>query len=83
MTPPFKLNIRTRFSFYLTHEWGEPITPRLVFSKKGPVILEPWDKEYDPENLIDISNIEEKVLPSGADFSRIWCDKGCWKPVRV
>jgi len=66
-----------------THGWGDPIAPRLVPSEKGPVILEPWDEECETENAIDMSTIEEQVLPPGSEFSRIWCDKGLWKPVRA
>ncbi len=65
-----------------THAWGDPIAPRLVPSRKGPVILEPWDNECNTDNAIDMSDIEKKVLPPGSEFSRIWCDNGLWKPVK-
>ncbi len=65
-----------------THAWGDPIAPRLVPSDKGPVILEPWDEECGTDNAIDMSAIEDKVLSPGSEFSRIWCDKGLWKPVK-
>ncbi len=66
-----------------THTWKDPIAPRLVPSRKGPVILEPWDDECNTDKTIDMSDIEKKVLPPGSAFSRIWCDKGLWKPVRA
>ncbi|MCK5099819.1 MAG: hypothetical protein KAR45_17035, partial [Desulfobacteraceae bacterium] len=66
-----------------TRSWGDPIAPRLVPSSNGPVILEPWDPMYDSDGKIDTSNFSEKVLLPGSKFSRIWCDKGLWKPVDI
>ncbi|MBW2654915.1 MAG: NUDIX domain-containing protein [Deltaproteobacteria bacterium] len=66
-----------------TRSWGDPVSPRLVPSSNGPVILEPWDSMYDKDCDIDTSNFSQKVLPPGSQFSRIWCDKGVWKPVGV
>ncbi|MCP3875542.1 MAG: NUDIX domain-containing protein [Desulfobacteraceae bacterium] len=71
-----KTNIQTR-------PWGDPIAPRLVPSSKGPVILEPWDPDCDSDCKIDTSDFSKKVLPPGSQFSRIWCDKGVWKPVSL
>lgn len=64
-----------------TRPWGDPIAPRLVPSSNGPVILEPWDPCWDSDAEIDTSGLSKKVLTSGSEFSRIWCDKGVWKPV--
>ena len=64
-----------------TRSWGEPIAPRLVPSSNGPVILEPWDPMWNKNCDIDTATLSEKVLPPGSAFSRIWCDKGVWKPV--
>lgn len=64
-----------------TRSWGEPVSPRLVPSSNGPVILEPWDPECHADCKIDTSDFSKKVLPPGSWFSRIWCDKGVWKPV--
>ncbi|MCK5100012.1 MAG: NUDIX hydrolase, partial [Desulfobacteraceae bacterium] len=66
-----------------TRSWGDPIAPRLVPSPNGPVILEPWDPMCESDCEIDTSDFSKKVLPPGSEFSRIWCDKGLWKPVRV
>ena len=66
-----------------TRSWGDPISPRLVPSSNGPVILEPWDPMFDTDSEIDTSNFSQKGLPPGSQFSRIWCDKGVWKPVKV
>lgn len=61
--------------------WGDPLAPRLVQSGHGPVIIEPWDDTADPDSDIDVSGLPDKVLPPGSWFSRIWCDRGVWKPV--
>jgi len=61
--------------------WGMPLTPRLVPSSNGPVVLQPWDPDWDSDIKIDTSDFLNKVLPAGSRFSRIWCDKGIWKPV--
>ena len=66
-----------------TRSWGDPIAPRLVPTSNGPVIIEPWDPLYDTDEKIDMSYLLEKVLPACSDFSRIWCDKGVWKPVDI
>ena len=63
--------------------WGMPIAPRLVPTSNGHVILEPWDPDWDSDRKNDTSDVSNKVLPAGSWFSRIWCDKGVWKPVRV
>ncbi|MDM8544787.1 NUDIX hydrolase [Desulfococcaceae bacterium HSG9] len=63
--------------------WGMPIAPRLAPTSNGPVILEPWDPDWDSDKKIDTSDFLNKVLPAGSRFSRIWCDKGIWKPISV
>ena len=64
-----------------TRPRSAPIAPRLVQCPNGPLILEPWDPAFDSHEEIDTSDLSKKVLPPGAWFSRIWCDKGIWKPV--
>lgn len=66
-----------------TRSWGDPIAPRLVPSPNGPVILEPWDPDCDSDCDIDTSDFSKKVLLAGSRFSRMWYDKGVWKPVEV
>ncbi|MCP4022196.1 MAG: NUDIX domain-containing protein [Desulfobacteraceae bacterium] len=66
-----------------TAVFGAPIAPRLVLSKNGPVILEPWDPMCGTDEDVDTDHFSDKVLPPGKDFSRIWCDKGLWKPVSI
>lgn len=62
--------------------WGNPIAPVMLPSDDGPVIIEPWDRQFAAPDTIDLSDLPQKVLPPGAPFSRIWCDKGMWKPVK-
>lgn len=66
-----------------TRLWGDPIAPRLVPSSNGPVIMEPWDAMCDTDSSIDTSVLSNKILAPGSAFSRIWCDKGVWKPVGI
>ncbi len=66
-----------------TRSWGDSIFPRLVPSPDGPVIIEPWDPMRHSDVELDTSNLSQKVLGPGEDFSRIWCDKGVWKPVKI
>lgn len=66
-----------------TRSWGDPISPRLVPSPNGPVILEPWDPMCNSNCEIDASNFSNNVLAPGSLFSRIWCDNGIWKPVEI
>ncbi len=65
--------------------WGDPIAPMLSPSPNGPVIIEPWDPIWNDEGEADNSKIDaslsQKILPPGAPFSRLWCDKGVWKPI--
>ena len=62
--------------------WGQPIQPRLVPLPGGAVIIEPWDPMYDQNNIkIDFTDLTSSILPVGESFSRIWLDRGIWKPV--
>jgi 8-oxo-dGTP pyrophosphatase MutT (NUDIX family) len=62
--------------------WGQPIQPRLVPLPQGAVIIEPWDPMYHQKEIdMDIAGLASSVLPVGDFFSRIWLDKGIWKPV--
>lgn len=62
--------------------WGQPIQPRLVPLPEGAVIIEPWDPMYHQKEMdIDLASLASSVLPVGKSFSRIWLDKGIWKPV--
>jgi 8-oxo-dGTP pyrophosphatase MutT (NUDIX family) len=65
-----------------TRQWGAPNAPRLVHTPNGPVLLEPWDPECCTDADVDSAGYADKVLKPGVDFSRLWCDKGLWKPVK-
>jgi 8-oxo-dGTP pyrophosphatase MutT (NUDIX family) len=63
--------------------WEEAIVPQLVLLEKGVLILEPWDPYYGDQNIvIDWKKLSNCVLDPGQPFSRLWNDKGLWKPVR-
>ena len=67
-----------------TRPWGDARFPRMIQSKGGPVILEPWDPQYDDMNEnMDTTAFGPLVLSSDEPFSRIYLHNGIWKPVRV
>ena len=61
--------------------WGDTIAPVIYQTDQGPVILEPWDPQFGSRESVEFKGLEDKVLPPGGKFSRLWCDKGIWKPV--
>jgi 8-oxo-dGTP pyrophosphatase MutT (NUDIX family) len=62
--------------------WGQTIQPRLVPLPEGAVIVEPWDPMYQQKVInIDPEDLPASVLPVGTSFSRIWLDRGIWKPI--
>ena len=64
--------------------WGDTRLPRMIQSKGGPVILEPWDPQYDDMNEnMDTIAFGSLVLSSDEPFSRLYLHNGIWKPVRV
>ncbi len=64
--------------------WGKAIQPRLVPLPQGAVIVEPWDPRYHQKSIkIDPEDLAASVLPVGTSFSRIWLDRGIWKPIRA
>jgi 8-oxo-dGTP pyrophosphatase MutT (NUDIX family) len=63
--------------------WGDALTPRLVSTEAGPVIVEPWDPLFETDPGIHPDALPGRVLAPGARFSRLWCDGGIWKPVRA
>ena len=65
----------------VSHSWGDPIAPVLYPTDNGPVIVEPWDPQFGSKDKLDFTGLDQKVLPASTPFSRIWCDKGIWKPV--
>lgn len=65
------------------HQWPDAITPKAVKSQDGPVVLMPWDPEYENAAKIDLLEGPLKRLPFDKPFSRILNDKGRWKPVEI
>ena len=63
--------------------WGEARLPRFIPLEKGAVILEPWDPMINQAVEIDPGRLETHVLAAGRPFSRLWFDKGIWKPVEI
>jgi len=48
----------------------------------GAVILEPWDPLYRQDGVtFDPQMLAKAVRPVGAPFSRLWLDRGIWRPV--
>jgi 8-oxo-dGTP pyrophosphatase MutT (NUDIX family) len=65
-------------------EWNEALTPRMIVTPKGPVILEPWDPQWDMQDIIiDLDLLPSQTLPVGQSFSRMWMDRGIWRPVKA
>jgi 8-oxo-dGTP pyrophosphatase MutT (NUDIX family) len=63
---------------------GAPIFPRLISlqDNRGTVIIEPWDPLYGAETIrIDADKLSASVLSAGEPFSRLWNDRGVWKPI--
>ena len=65
--------------------WDEPIMPRLVPLEQDRqfVLLLPWDPMYGlNENEIRLGDVERRLLPAPAPFSRIWHCNGLFRPIR-
>ena len=68
----------------MNRPWGKPLQPRFIPIAQGGVTIEPWDPEFEAEYIeIDPNRLSDKLLPVGADFSRIWQHQGRWRPVSV
>lgn len=63
--------------------WGDPIEPIMMKTSEGPVIIEPWDSQFNEPDSIRLVNLNQKILDPLVPFSRIWCNQGIWKPVGV
>ncbi len=66
-----------------TRPWGEARFPRLVPLPEGALILQPWDPMRYGEVKVDSEELEKMILPVGAPFSRLWLNKGIWRPVKA
>jgi 8-oxo-dGTP pyrophosphatase MutT (NUDIX family) len=63
--------------------WGEPRLPRLIRLSEGAIIIEPWDPMIHEEIDVDEEGLKNLVLQAGQPFSRLWLDKGIWRPVGI
>jgi hypothetical protein len=72
-----KQNVRKR-------EWGEALAPNMVITPAGPIILEPWDPEWERETIAaDKDYLVDNILPVGEPISRIWLHGDLWLPVKA
>ena len=63
-------------------DWGPALLPKMVFPPVGPMVIQPWDANYDvPEGSLPEKRSEIERLPVGAAFSRLWNDAGTWRPL--
>nr|NJM03149.1 NUDIX domain-containing protein [Desulfobacula sp.] len=51
-----------------TRTWGDPISPCLVPSPDGPLILEPWDPLWGSGEKVDMSGLQKKSCPRAPGF---------------
>jgi 8-oxo-dGTP pyrophosphatase MutT (NUDIX family) len=66
-----------------SRRWGKAKLPRMVQSKGGPVILEPWDPQYDDSSQDkDTKEFESPAYSVHEPFSRLYLHNGIWKPSR-
>ena len=63
--------------------WGHPRMPIQIIADKEIVIVQPWDPLYGKPIKIDPEGLSRKVVPAGEPFSRLWLDRGIWRPVRA
>jgi 8-oxo-dGTP pyrophosphatase MutT (NUDIX family) len=67
-----------------TRDWGEALAPNMVITPAGPVILEPWDPDWQCETIAaDKDYLIDNIASVGEPISRIWLHDGLWLPVKV
>jgi 8-oxo-dGTP pyrophosphatase MutT (NUDIX family) len=67
-----------------TRQWGDAMAPNMVITSAGPIILEPWDPEWDSETItVDKKYLMDNILPVGQPISRIWLHDNLWLPVKA
>lgn len=64
-----------------THSWGEARLPRSIPLGREELVLLPWDPLYHRECQIDSTGLNKELLPVGEPFSRLWAQKGIWRPI--
>jgi len=67
-----------------TRQWGDALAPNMVITSAGPIILEPWDPEWESETIAaDKKYLMDNILPVGQPISRIWLHDNLWLPVKA
>lgn len=64
-------------------EWPDAVMPRAVISPKGPMVLMPWDPDYQDTDKNEIPLQNPEFLKPGRNFSRVLNYHGAWKPVKI
>lgn len=63
------------------HPWGDARSPRPVVNDQGVFLLLPWDPMYNNGKIEGIRG-SIKVIPEPThSFSRLWNDRGIWRPI--
>jgi 8-oxo-dGTP pyrophosphatase MutT (NUDIX family) len=63
--------------------WGDALLPMLVKLEREAVLVEPWDPQYGKKIELPPEGLKEKVVPLGEPFSRLWLDRGIWRPLKA
>ena len=92
LSPPAVMTLHQMLSFADLSEMiadtrrrSRPVStmPRLWPLKKGALLIQPWDPDYERDTVrIDENCLQKDVLPVGAPFSRLWFSGGVFRPVR-
>ena len=61
--------------------WGETLLPRMFNVPTGKLIIEPWDPMSKKKLEIGTIGLKMNCLPVGEPFSRLWYNRGIWRPV--
>jgi 8-oxo-dGTP pyrophosphatase MutT (NUDIX family) len=92
LTPPTLVTLHSLLPFKTLKElsegavsrsWGPPILPFLFLSERGRFLVEPWDPDYGRTPEIGPGDLEDKILPVGEPFSRLWMREGIWRPIKT
>jgi 8-oxo-dGTP pyrophosphatase MutT (NUDIX family) len=66
-----------------SRRWPPAIMPRLWPLERSALIIEPWDPDYNRDEVsVDLNRLDADLLPVGAPFSRLWRREGVFRPVR-
>lgn len=79
---PFN-NLKDLTGAAVSRFWGPPIVPILFLTERGRLLIEPWDPDYGRVPELGPGDLEDKMLPVGEPFSRLWMREGIWRPIKV